>query len=198
MIKNVALTVTMATAVVLSGCQWQSQENRPDAAAREDNVLPPLHLGAVHQVYPEQGFVLLRIIGPMPKAGTVLITHPADGSNTRIGNLVVTSDQPAKNRIIAAEIRSGNLMKGDRVFMYRNIAQPVEQPAEEEPAEIHVPAVTPGEPIAVMPEEEPATVAPIEEETVQPEPEKPRKTTTPQKETPKHILDIPDNIDDWD
>ena len=197
MIKRVALTAAVVS-VILTGCQWQSQENRSDTATGEENVLPPLHLGAVHQVYPEQGFVLLRIIGPLPKAGTVLITHPADGSNTRIGNLVVTSDQPAKNRIIAAEIRSGNLMKGDRVFMYRNIAQPIEQQEQEEPEEIHVPAVTPGEPIAVMPKEEPATIAPIEEEPIQPEPERPQKTKPQQKETPKHILDIPDNIDDWD
>ncbi len=197
MIKRVALTAAVVS-VILTGCQWQSQENRSETATGEENVLPPLHLGAVHQVYPEQGFVLLRIIGPLPKAGTVLITHPADGSNTRIGNLVVTSDQPAKNRIIAAEIRSGNLMKGDRVFMYRNIAQPIEQPEQEEPEEINVPAVTPGEPIAVMPEAEPATTAPIEEEPIQPEPERPQKTKPQQKETPKHILDIPDNIDDWD
>lgn len=198
MMKRVALTATVVAMVILTSCQWQSQENRPEPSDREENVLPPLHLGAVHQVYPEQGFVLLRIIGPIPQAGTVLITHPADGSNTRIGNLVVTSDQPAKNRIIAAEIRSGNLMKGDRVFMYRNIAQPIEKPEEEEPAEIHVPAVTPGEPIAVIPEAAPVTTEPTVETPTVTEEERPKKPKQTQQETPKHILDIPENIDDWD
>lgn len=82
---------------------------------------PPLHLGAVHQVYPQQGFALLRIIGPMPKGGTVLISHPADGSNTRIGNLIVSSEYTTRNNIIAADIRSGEVMRGDRIFQYRSI-----------------------------------------------------------------------------
>ncbi len=83
---------------------------------------PPLHLGAVHQVYPQQGFALLRIIGPMPKGGTVLISHPADGSNTRIGNLIVSTEYTTRNNIIAADIRSGEVMRGDRIFQYRSIS----------------------------------------------------------------------------
>ena len=82
--------------------------------------------------------------------------------------------------------------------MYRNIAQPIEKPEEEEPAEIHVPAVTPGEPIAVMPEAAPVTTEPtVETPTVTGE-ERPKKPKQTQQETPKHILDIPENIDDWD
>ena len=178
MTKIAAMSV-LGAVLLCSGCMWQQQKADGTTTATEENVLPPLHLGAVHQVYPEQGFVLLRIIGPMPRAGTVLISHPADGSNTRIGNLVVTSDQPAKNRIIAAEVRSGTPMKGDRVFMYRSIAQPVEQPEPaEEPAEINVPAVAPADPIPVIPQnvkqdlepQEPAT--PVEEEPKRPKKDK--------------------------
>ncbi len=101
------------------------QQQRRDAAEQEaaaPKVLPPLHLGAVHQVYPEQGFALLRIIGPMPGPGTTLITHPADGSNERIGNLCVSAQHASRDGILAADIRSGTVVKGDRVFRYRNIA----------------------------------------------------------------------------
>lgn len=125
------LTIGIGLAALLMGACQQQRQNRNDDP-KAGKVLPPLHLGAVHQVYPDQGFVLLRIIGPMPKGGTVLISHPADGSNTRVGNLVVTSDQPPKNNIIAADIRSGTVLKGDRVFMYRNIAAPDEKPEETE------------------------------------------------------------------
>lgn len=197
---KIAAMSALGAVLLFSGCMWQQQKADGTTTERDENVLPPLHLGAVHQVYPEQGFVLLRIIGPMPKAGTVLISHPADGSNTRIGNLVVTSDQPAKNRIIAAEVRSGTPMKGDRVFMYRSIAQPVEQPEPaEEPAEINVPAVAPSDPIPVIPQNVKQDLEPQEPATpVEEEPKRPKKDKQQPAETPKHIWDIPDNIDDWD
>ena len=197
---KIAAMSALGAVLLCSGCMWQQQKADSTTTAKEENVLPPLHLGAVHQVYPEQGFVLLRIIGPMPRAGTVLISHPADGSNTRIGNLVVTSDQPAKNRIIAAEVRSGTPMKGDRVFMYRSIAQPVEQPEPaEEPAEINVPAVAPADPIPVIPQNVKQDLEPQEPATpVEEEPKRPKKDKQQPAETPKHIWDIPDNIDDWD
>lgn len=197
---KIAAMSALGAVLLCSGCMWQQQKADSTTTAKEENVLPPLHLGAVHQVYPEQGFVLLRIIGPMPRAGTVLISHPADGSNTRIGNLVVTSDQPAKNRIIAAEVRSGTPMKGDRVFMYRSIAQPVEQPEPaEEPAEINVPAVAPADPIPVIPQNVKQDLEPQESATpVEEEPKRPKKDKQQPAETPKHIWDIPDNIDDWD
>lgn len=191
-------TAVILLTLLMTGCQLQQQNKSVDETDKEAHVQPPLHLGAVHQVYPEQGFALLRMIGPVPRAGAILISHPADGSATRIGNLVVTSDQPAKNRIIAAEIRSGSPMQGDRVFMYRNIAQPVEKP-EEEPAEISVPTATPGTPTPVMKPEVPAEFTPAEENIPFEETEEPKNNkATKQQETPKHILDIPDNIADWD
>lgn len=196
MIKMVhTAAVLMMLAAV--GCQQHKGNAAKDIETKE-NVQPPLHLGAVHQVYPEQGFALLRMIGPVPRAGAVLVTHPANGEPTRIANLVVTSDRPTQNRFIAAEIRSGSPMQGDRVFMYRNIAQPVEKPAEEEQTETPVPANIPNTPTPVFQPNTPQDYAPIIEETVVNEDETPEKKAPKQHETPKHILDIPDNIDDWD
>lgn len=197
--KRIA-TAAVLVSVMLTACQWQQQKHSTAPAEQEENVVPPLYLGTVHQVYPEQGFVLLRIIGPLPGPGTVLITHPADGSNTRIGNLMVTSDQPTRNRIIAAEVRSGNLMKGDRVFLYRNIAQPEEKPETEETAEPEAPTVIPNAPESVMPTDSPVETPTFEEEepVVEEVEEKPKKKNNQPQETPQHILDIPDNIEDWD
>lgn len=193
MVKTAA-TLMMLAAV---GCQ-QHKGNTGSDTEQTENVQPPLHLGAVHQVYPDQGFALLRMIGPVPKAGAVLVTHPANGEPTRIANLVVTSDQPTKNRFIAAEIRSGSPLQGDRVFMYRNIAPPVEKPAVEESENINIPSLIPNTPTPVFQPEKPQDFAPAIEETVVNETETPEKPAPKQHETPKHILDIPDNIDDWD
>ncbi len=195
------LTVAAASVFLYQvGCQTHSQHNALPEETKETNTLPPLHLGAVHQVYPQQGFVLLRIIGPLPAPGTVLITHPADGSTSRIANLAVTGDQPSRNRMIIAEIRSGNVAQGDRVFMYRNIAQP-EETEEEEP--LIDPLPTEAQPVSTnqtpesiledlndvqesVPEEAPGTTT------------EPKKKTHKETKTPDHIFDIPDNIDDWD
>ena len=191
----------MTVSLLCVGCQQQRQHGGASADTPEEKVLPPLHLGAVHQVYPEQGFALLRIIGPLPGPGTILISHPADGSNTRIGNLVVTADQPSRNRIIAAQIRSGSIVKGDRVFMYRNIAQPEEKPEEEvAPTETTLPQenTTPVESTPVIPTA-PQTVLPKEPEKPQetPEPTKPSTPAIPE-DTPEHMFDIPENFDAWD
>ncbi len=196
-------TIAIASLALLMGaCQQSKPQGKP---GDQGKVLPPLHLGAVHQVYPEQGFVLLRIIGPMPKGGTVLITHPADGSNTRVGNLVVTSDQPARNNIIAADIRSGNVMKGDRVFMYRNIAAPDEKPEEDSstpatttpatPATTPTPAAPTGSTTPAATEED---APPAESTTSETAPRGPVIRDRKDHKTPAHIFDIPDDINDWD
>jgi hypothetical protein len=119
------LTAVLMSALPVACIQQQQQQQSSDTQTeklQEHEMAPPLHLGAVHQVYPEQGFALLRIIGPVPKGGTVLISHPMDGSNSRIGNLIVSSEFATRNNIIAADIRSGTVMKGDRVFQYRNLS----------------------------------------------------------------------------
>ncbi len=205
--------VFLSLALLLPACQQAQHKSAAETAVKE-KVEAPLHLGAVHQVYPEQGFALLRIIGPMPKTGTTLITHPADGSNSRLGNLCIASQKPTRDRIIAADIRSGTVLQGDRVFLYRDIARQddteeeitvIDAPAEETPT----PPTIIGEP---LPGDAGATVA---DDTI-PEPtaagvettvlpttrpnapgSAPDAPATPYK-APSYINDIPDNIDDWD
>ena len=218
--------------LLLASCQQQQQQQQQQAPVEEEKkeeqkILPPLHLGAVHQVYPEQKFALLRIIGPMPGPGVTLITHPADGSTSRIGNLVISTGQPARNNIIAADIRSGTVVKGDRVFQYRNIAAaqgnqdaevvadtPEEtQSAHTEPRpEADIPSPVPAEaPITnKMSDEDFPTPAPVQEEepvtadgdTIlesQPAPSVDIEPTgAPVHAAPSYLNDIPDDINQWD
>lgn len=200
MMKRLVSTALICAVALLAACQQQKQPE-PANEESQNKVLPPLHLGAVHQVYPEQGFALLRIIGPIPAPGTVLITHPADGSNSRVGNIMVTADAPTGNRIIAAEIRAGQLVKGDRVFLYRHLLQPEEKPEEEIPTTPtnilpDTPVPSPGQILPTTPE---TTTVPEANDT-QPtaiEPEYKPAAPASEHKTPDHIFDIPDNIDDW-
>lgn len=204
--------IIAATAVLLSSCS-QLQQQGPEDEKQAIEVLPPLHLGAVHQVFSADKFALLRIIGPMPAEGTVLITHPADGTADRVGNLIVSSAQHARNNIIAADIRAGVVMKGDRVFQYRNIAAaPVEEEEEREATtltgeELDLGYTPPDieEKLAPAP-----TVQEVATEAISPEEPMPQPVTLPEEEyapeppelpaTPglPRFDDIPDNINDWD
>ncbi len=213
----------LASALLTTSCLQQQQKLQQDetaATSEKPRELPPLHLGAVHQVYPDRGFALLRIIGPMPGPGATLITHPANGSNERIGNLCITAQQPSRDGFVAADIRSGVVVKGDRVFRYRNIASggntgdviAVERPdvSDDTPpagtalseAELEAFANTPAledEPAPLT--EEPATGR--VETTVLPDSvpaapgSDPGAPATPA-QTPDYLNDIPDSIDDWD
>lgn len=185
----------------------QKQQDTPAADTPEAEMPPPLYLGSVHQVFSNDKFALLRIIGPLPQEGTVLITHPADGSPTRMGNLIVSSAQHARNNIIAADIRAGVVMKGDRVFRYRNIAATEE---EEEPE----PITLTGEELDLgyTPEHLRQATAPTpaaDEAPLQPEPEQPpAPAPAPEEPAPAPSLpkesglpkfdDIPDTISGWD
>lgn len=213
----------LAPMLLLGACQ-QQQQQQLQAETQEEKVPktpPPLHLGAVHQVYPEQNFALLRIIGPMPGPGDTLITHPADGSNSRIGNLVISTGQPTRNNIIAADIRSGTVVKGDRVFRYRNISVHDASEAEQAPADDVAEEVPPiADAAMAMPEEaEPPSnmrdedfPEPIlnreeeddddEQDTVveaKPEPQLPAAPSgAPSQAAPAYLNDIPDDISQWD
>ncbi len=202
-----------------AACIQQQQQQRREVAtqqAEKPKVLPALHLGAVHQVYPEQGFALLRIIGPMPGPGATLITHPADGSSTRIGNLCISSQQPSRDGIIAADIRSGTVVKGDRVFRYRNIAAaaPSEDViAAERPTGLAPDGVEPDFDAAPIP---PPAVDNSPEDSLPAPEEAPTVETTVLPTTapvapgsdpgaphapahaPDYLNSIPDSIDDWD
>ena len=190
------LTV-IATAALAAFSIVSCQQQRPAERTAEeivDEMPPPLHLGAVHQVYPEQGFALLRIIGPMPKSGTVLITHPADGSNDRIGNLVVSSESNARSNIVAADIRSGSIVKGDRVFQYRNIFRSAAEetaPAEERPI---MDSITEEDLLKAQQAVEAETAPAISEEpTAAPTPSSSSEPT----EAPAYLDEIPDDISGW-
>lgn len=212
------LTVMAAAAVLVmsTACQLQQQQNpasEDKTEKQEHKILPPMHLGAVHQVYPEQKFALLRIIGPMPRGGTVLITHPADGSNIRIGNLVVSSDFNARGNIIAADIRSGEVMQGDRVFQYRNISKTEEDEDSPEarrnayrpifdsvtPEEVAAARLQEGEPVSNTPtatEEDAIPETPFQDS---PEPHTPEPpTSNPAVDVPSYLDEIPDDIHDWE
>ena len=170
-----------------------------------------MYLGSVHQVFPADKFALLRIIGPMPAEGTVLITHPADGSVSRMANLIVSSAQHARNNFIAADIRAGVAVQGDRVFQYRSISAPIE-PEEEQPE----PATLGGEeidlgyvPPAVQALREKARAAqqqheaqsepdPVEPATILPEDEEEPAPQIPSTNGLPKFDDIPDIIGGWD
>ncbi len=213
-----SLTLLLALCLLPSSCIWQQQQQKQgeETKEQEEKLLPPQHLGAVHQVYPEQGFALLRIIGPLPGPGTTLITHPADGSASRIGNLCIASQQVSRDGIIAADIRSGLVLKGDRVFRYRNISSAdeggdvivaerpagladAERPATGTEAPIPAPETASGDTPADIPDPAGTTV----ETTVLPTtlPDAPGSESnapaTPYK-APDYLNSIPDDISAWD
>lgn len=211
------LLLTLCCGFSLTACsQLQQQQNdeKPEEEATPE-IPPPLHLGAVHQVFSADKFALLRIIGPMPKEGTVLITHPADGSADRVGNLIVSSAQHARGNIIAADIRAGVVMKGDRVFQYRSIAAAPIEEEEPEPftltgTEIDVgytpPAIKEKMETAMSDAAGPAPSPVLQEDdsnitagetTVLPT-EEPVAPAVPEITPHGRFDDIPDNINDWD
>jgi len=113
MTKWLSLALVLALACAQPSCSVFQQQKHTEGEEKEEEtakIPPPLHLGAVHQVIPERHFALLRIIGPMPKEGTVLISHPADGAIDRVGNLMVSSGQHRRGNIIVADIRSGTVI----------------------------------------------------------------------------------------
>lgn len=215
MTKWLSLALVLTLACAQPSCSvFQQQKHAAEEEKDEEKakIPPPLHLGAVHQVIPERNFALLRIIGPMPKEGTVLISHPADGAIDRVGNLIVSGGQHRRGNIIVADIRAGTVIKGDRVFLYRSITagnEEEELPQEEEETAAAETDITPEESLpdfnstsvisdvghspfitTVRPEQEPQ-IAPIPEPEPQPQQEPVRS------DIPDKLLDVPDTLDGW-
>lgn len=117
------VTSLFAACVAASSCSWFQQQQAPEEKKRESEP-PPLYLGTVDQVYPDRQFALIRLIAPMPAPGTTLISHPADGSTDRVGNMSASPERVDDLRI-AADIRGGTVMRGDYVFAYRPLAEPL-------------------------------------------------------------------------
>lgn len=207
----------MLAVLAATACQNVQEKRHVTEAEREAAMRktpPPMHLGAVHQVFPEKHFALLRIIGPLPQEGAVLITHPPDGATDRMGNLRVSSAQNSRSNIIAADIRSGTVIKGDRVFMYRTIA-PVEDEEEQSTGEqstageeMPAPATDDTLPEPPAPElPEPAALPhpdiPEPAVTEETEPKSVETTVLPEQTDPnapdiKLIQDVPDSIHGWE
>lgn len=203
-----AVALLCSAALLVSCSLLQQQEGKSESEQEEKVVIPPpLHLGAVHQVYPEQGFALLRMLGPVPAPGTTLISHPADGSNDRVGNLCVANATGSRNGMIAADIRSGTVVKGDRIFLYREIAPPEPQ---EQDDDVPADADTSGDD-TVLTEDNSPIRPDAALPTPEPEPQQVDTTVLPEDTTPApapsvntpdgipdSIRDIPDSINDWD
>ena len=205
---------------LLLSCQLQQQQgDGTDKKNGEEKtfVAPPLHLGAVHQVYPDRHFALVRLIGPRPEEGATLISHPADGSTDRVGNLCVSSGQHTRSNMIAVDIRSGTVIKGDRVYVYQSISAP---DAKEQTGDIDpnaesladnpnfVPPTIHGDTdtlqqVPTLPETVQADVpdtpaVPIEPASVETTVVPDDGTGIPTPTAPSSKLsDIPDNYDDW-
>ena len=207
-----AFLLSMACTLVFPACTQfqQQQDSKKTEQEATPDIPPPLYLGTVHQVFSADKFALLRLIGPIPPEGTVLISHPADGSADRVGNLVVSAAQNARNGIIAADIRAGLVMKGDRIFRYRSISAAEEEETEENPEPISLT----GEEIDVgytppeIKEKLEAETSPSAEEQPPPAPSYTGNTVIPEDEpvmpsipdTPANSKfdDIPDTIGGWD
>lgn len=216
----------LASALLLvSGCGdwWQiSQKQQPSKTSPK--IPPPLYLGTVQQVYPSQKFVLLRIVGPMPSPGTTLISHPADGSTSRIANLHVSEDSSPRNGVLIADVRSGVVAAGDRIFLYRDISSspstdaapsvntsstdnspryvPPVSAVQRTPASdiSQQPPVSPSLPETGQPGETSATEEPVtsqsEDSTSSPD-RSDSLPDLPQEEVPSYIKDIPDDVTGW-
>lgn len=205
------LLLLLGACSLLLSCRQLQQQQINAEPEPETEITPPLYLGSVHQVFPADKFALLRIIGPMPAEGTVLITHPADGSVSRMANLIVSSAQHARNNFIAADIRAGVVAQGDRVFLYRSISAPIE-PEEEQPEpttlggeEIDLGYVPPAVQAlrekaraAQQQQEEQSEPEPVEPAIILPEDEEEPAPQIPSTNGLPRFDDIPDTIGGWD
>ena len=224
--KHVTLILLAVFVVALSSCSYVQRQffsqKTEDARSERKKELPPLYLGTVHQVYPAQKFALLRIIGPMPRAGVTLISHPADDSVARMGNLVVSPDSSPNRGIVVADIRSGAVESGDRVFLYRTISRQTEMTEQTDVELDDVVTETPLPPSGGL--NVPPGVRPAASENALPTPAAPEKSqlpaapvsqppapaTMPQsplrqpsmpklpEKAPTYLNDIPDDINLWD
>lgn len=118
--KNASLMslILLPVLSMLPSCQTQLEEE-PERQKTDEPA--PLYLGTVNQVLSDRGFVILRFIGPVPTSGATLITHPADGSNTRVGNLELSGVSQTRGNFATASIRSGTVVAGDAVYLYRDV-----------------------------------------------------------------------------
>ncbi len=128
------ILLTSAAGLLLGSC---SQPAPPP-----EKTQTPIYVGKVERVYPTHNYALLYVQGRPLQAGTVLISQ-SDGTDgeVRVANLVV-SDERLGRRRLPADIRSGAVRPGDRVFLYRNLASPDNKAETTSPEEGDTPSQT--------------------------------------------------------
>ncbi len=195
--------------LLLGSCQISSPVNE-DVKPKEEKKESVYYIGTVHKIYADSKFALIRVVKSKPAAGTTLITHPVVGAHIRMANLIVSNESVSNSitPLIAADIRSGDVVVGDAVYIYQAIGAPTPglvangaeqaeldkerailqaetQIVHEEP--IDMSATAPSEPVS------PSEVEPTELEVSTPMP--PVKDPV---KIPDRIKEIPRNIDDWE
>ena len=199
-----------AFCLIALGCQTQSDPRDKDVNLDKQSQPAPLYIGTVQQIYPQHKFVLVRLVGPQPAVGTTLISHPADNSNLRIGNLSASAEkiQNSISRMIAADWRGGEVMRGDAVYIYRNISD-IAKSKDDGNTKPPVGSNLGANPVATASASTKTnainqTAAKMENSSSSPfEPTATPKDALPkpspgQRSTPKSVIDVPDNINEWD
>ncbi|MFI3244318.1 MAG: hypothetical protein R3Y56_08710 [Akkermansia sp.] len=204
--------------LLLLACQNQTSPDGSSDDPQEEKKPAPIYIGTIQQVYPDHNFALVRLARMVPKTGTTLISHPADGTNLRLGNLCVSAEKidNSVSRMIAADIRGGTVVRGDAVYIYDNVLaqRPKKQvitedtPITAEDAEFLADpvasvahkqeAVQEGDDITPPWFEEDSSVAPIPAPAITAPNKLPAGTKKSDPSLPSFIEDIPDRIEEWD
>ncbi|WPX39934.1 hypothetical protein QET93_010355 [Akkermansia sp. N21116] len=115
--NRTTIPAALCAALFLASCSQEPKE-------AEKTVSTPVYVGKVDHVYKNYNYVLIRLFGAVPEAGTTLISQSPEGeASSRIANLVVTAERIGRLRV-PADIRSGSVEEGDIVFRYQNLAEP--------------------------------------------------------------------------
>ncbi len=208
-----------ALPLLLLACQNQTSPDGGEKEPTEEKKPAPIYIGTIQQVYPDHNFALVRLARMVPKTGTTLISHPADGSNLRLGNLCVSAEKidHSVSRMIAADIRGGTVVRGDAVYIYDNVLaqRPKKQVVEEETdpidggssffvdpitaaTEKQVPADPSEDTTPPWFEEDSSPTIPAPAPAVTTPTTRPASKSKPDPTLPSFIEDIPDRIEDWD
>lgn len=133
------LSVTSALLAFLipgafTGCKPTPAETQPTASTA------PRLLGQIASVASDRKFVLIESYGPWTiESGTILTTR---GQDNRSANLLVTGE--TLGRLAAADIQSGEVLRGDQVFSLHT-PKPPSNAAENDTSPAPEPPRTPAE-----------------------------------------------------
>ena len=98
--------------------QCATEEPAPPAPTN-----PPLYVGKITKVFPSQKYVLIQAVSiptiPAPEA--VLLSQNDNGD--RLSNLITTAEKLPSSLFFPADIRSGEPLVGDRVYLYESLSK---------------------------------------------------------------------------